>query len=52
MKGNSTFDVQDEAVKSVVQAKIQEREEARKEEERRAEEEQRKGQNVAPVFLS
>lgn len=41
-KGNSTFDVQDEAVKSVVQAKIQEREEARKEEERRAEEERKR----------
>ena len=40
--GNSTFDVQDEAVKSVVQAKIQEREEARKEEERRAEEERKR----------
>lgn len=41
-KGNSTFDIQDEAVKSVVQAKIQEREEARKEEERRAEEERKR----------
>ena len=37
-KGNSTFSLQDEEVKSVVQAKIQEKEEACKEEERRAEE--------------
>ena len=38
-KGNSTFSLQDEEVKKIIQAKIQEKEEARKEEERRAEEE-------------
>ena len=36
-KGNSTFDIQDEEVKKIVQAKIQEKEKARKEKERRAE---------------
>ena len=41
-KGNSTFDVQDEEVKKIIQAKIQEKEEARKEEERRAEEERKR----------
>lgn len=41
MDGNSTFDVQNEAVKGIVNAKILEKEEARKE-ERRAEEELRK----------
>lgn len=41
--GNSTFDVQDEEVKKLVQAKIEERkEEERKEEERRAEEERKR----------
>lgn len=40
-KGNSTFDLQDEGVKSVIQAKIDEKEKARIEEERRAEEERK-----------
>lgn len=41
-KGNSTFDVQDEEVRKIVQAKIQEKEEQKKiEEERRAEEERK-----------
>ena len=34
-KGNSTFDIQNEEVKKIIQAKIKEREETRKEEERR-----------------
>lgn len=38
-KGNSTFDIQNEEVKSLVQSKIQEKEEIRKQEERQAEEE-------------
>lgn len=41
-KGNSTFDIQNEEVKKIVQAKIQEKEEARKEEERKAEEERKR----------
>lgn len=41
-KGNSTFDLQSEDVKRVVQAKMQQREEARKEEERKAEEERKR----------
>ena len=41
-KGNSTFDLQDEEVNRAVQAKIQEKEEARKEAERRAEEERKR----------
>ena len=41
-KGNSTFDLQDEGVKSVIQAKIDEKEKARIEEERRAEEERKR----------
>lgn len=42
-KGNSTFDVQDEEVRKIVQAKIQEKEEERirQEEQRRIEEEKR-----------
>lgn len=44
-KGNSTFDIQSEEVKSVVQAKIEEKEKLRKEEEerKRIEEERRRG---------
>lgn len=41
-KGNSTFDLQSEDVKRVVQAKMQQREESRKEEERKAEEERKR----------
>ena len=43
-KGNSTFDLKDEEVKKIIQAKIQEKEEKRKqeEEERRIEEEKRR----------
>ena len=41
-KGNSTFDIQNEEVKKIIQAKIKEREETRKEEERRAEEERKR----------
>ena len=41
-KGNSTFDIQDEEVKRVVQAKIDEKEKLRKEEEERQAEEERK----------
>lgn len=44
-KGNSTFDLQNEAVKSVIQSKIQEKEEKRKQEEeeqRKAEEERKR----------
>lgn len=41
-KGNSTFDIQSEEVKNVVQAKIEEKEKLRKEEEERQAEEERK----------
>ena len=41
-KGNSTFDLQNEAVKSVIQAKIDEKEKLRKEEEERQVEEERR----------
>ncbi len=41
-EGNSTFDIQSEEVKNVVQAKIEEKEKLRKEEEERQAEEERK----------
>ena len=41
-KGNSTFDIQNEDVKRVVQAKIKEKEEERRKEEQRMEEERRR----------
>lgn len=41
-KGNSTFDIQNEEVKRIVQAKIDEKERIRKEEEQRKAEEERK----------
>ena len=41
-KGNSTFDVQNEDVKRVVQAKIKQKEEERRKEEQRMEEERRR----------
>lgn len=41
-EGNSTFDIQDEEVKKIVQAKIDEKERIRKEEEKRAEEVRRR----------